>query len=109
VLQDTSGDWTTSVGKGAEVDKSLSGTGTYGSHTGNVMTVNNSNTEWVDNKNQRGDDFYVTTQTARLSLAKALEVTDYGVMEAKARAYPVAGPWSIDEEQEEETSPSSSY
>ena len=94
VLEDVSGDWTTSVGQAAELNTAISGTGTYGSHTGSVLTVNNSNTEWVDNDNQRGEDFYATTQTARLSLAKALQVKDYGVMEAKARAYPVAGPWS---------------
>ena len=89
-------DWTTSVGQAAELDKPLSGAGTYDSHTGSVMTVGNSNTEWVDNDNQRGDAYYATTATTRLSLQKALTVSDYGVMEAKARAYPVAGPWSND-------------
>ena len=85
VLKDVSGDWTTSVGQAAELDTAISGTGTYSSHRGNMVTVNSSNTEWVDNKNERGEEFYATTQTARLSLAKALTVDDYGVMSAKAR------------------------
>jgi hypothetical protein len=80
-------DWTTSVGQGAELGKPLSGTGTYGSHTGSVLTVNSSNTEWVDNNNQRGDNYYITTGTTRLSLAKALTINDYGVMTTKARTW----------------------
>jgi hypothetical protein len=66
------------------------------------MTVNNSNTQWVDTDNQRGNSYYATTQTTRLSLQKALTVSDYGVMEAKARAYPVAGPWTDIENLEEQ-------
>jgi hypothetical protein len=80
-------DWTTSVGQAAELDKPLSGAGTYDSHTGSVMTVNNSNTEWVDNDNQRGDNYYATTGTTRLALAKALTIDDYGVMTASARQW----------------------
>jgi hypothetical protein len=86
-MDDEVSDWTTSVGQAAELDKSLSGAGTYDSHTGSVMTVNNSNTEWVDNDNQRGDDYYATTGTTRLSLAKALTIDDYGVMTANARQW----------------------
>jgi len=86
-IDDEVSDWTTSVGQAAELDKSLSGTGTYSEHTGSVLTVGNSNTEWVDNDNQRGDDYYATTQTTRLSLAKALTIDDYGVMTASARQW----------------------
>ena len=84
---DATSDWTTSVGQAAEADKPLSGTGTYSEHTGSVLTVNNSNTEWVDNDNQRGDEYYATTATTRLALAKALSVDDYGVMTANARQW----------------------
>jgi hypothetical protein len=81
-------DWTTSVGQAAELDKSISGTGTYGSSTGSVMTVNDSNFQWVEDENQRATSFFAKPATNALNSNKAAHVTLQAAIDTAFTNYP---------------------
>ena len=67
---DNSGD---AAGETSVTGPSKSGTGNFGGSSGNDITVNNSNHDWIDGDNREGRLFYLKNRNSRIGLAKLRE------------------------------------
>ena len=66
----------------------LSGTGNFLSNNGAVVTVSNSNQQWISNDNRLSTDFYIKPVTASLNSAKSAHVALQAAIATAFTNYP---------------------